>query len=327
MSLQQALPALYATGVHGFNLRILNGHTASKNYMRQSGVRKQARLAQPGAGRGFVLFLFLLLLPVPGRGQPAKPLPAPLAPAQAQALVDRALANEIRALKNPRPMSFWLRRSSPRLTTTKKIVETRDGDVARLISINGKPLSAAAEQRELARLNGLLSDPSRQMTRKQSEDADTARALKVLRALPTAFLYQYAGPGEGPAGEVEKFTFKPNPAFDPSDLELHVLTAMAGQVWIDPAAQRVVRLQGRLQHGVNFAWGILGHLNKGGSIRIEQADVGHHQWRIVRMRLAMTGRVLFFTKTYDTEEEESRFEPLPADLDYRQAVQMLRKDP
>ncbi len=264
---------------------------------------------------------------MPGRGQPATPIPGSLSQAQAQALVDRALANEIGAQDNPRPMRFRLRKSTLRLTTTRKIVETRDGDVARLISINGKSLNASEEQREQTRLNGLLSDPSRQMNRKQSEDADTARARKALRALPMAFLYQYAGSAPSPAGEVEKFTFQPNPSFNPSDLELHVLTAMTGEIWIDPAAERVVRLEGRLQHGVDFGWGILGHLNKGGRIAIDQADVGDHQWRIVGMRLAMTGRVLFFTKTYDIDEKESHFEPLSTDLDYRQAIQILRQGP
>ncbi len=296
--------------------------------MRHSGVPKALRLVHPIAVPGLFLLFCLLPWPAPSRGQPAPPLSPSLSQAQAQDLVNRALVNEIRATESPRqPMRFWLRKSTPRLTTTKKIVESRDGDVARLISVNGEPLSAAAEQKEQARLDGLLTDPSRQLHRKQSEDADTARALKVLRALPKAFLYQYAGPGESPTGEVEKFTFKPNPAYDPPDMELNALTAMTGELWINPAADRVVRLEGRLVHGVDIGWGILGHLNKGGWIHIEQADVGDHQWRTVRLQLKMTGRVLFFSKNYDTDQEQSHFEPLPADLDYRQAIQMLRQDP
>jgi hypothetical protein len=295
--------------------------------MTQSGVRKVARLAQPAAARGFLLLIFLLPWSVQVPGQPAAPLAAPLSQAQAQQYVDQALAKELQAQQNPSPMRFWLRKSTPRLTTTKKIIETRDGDVARLISVNGEPLSAAQEQKEQARLDGLLDDPSRQVNRKQSEETNTARALKILRALPKAFLFQYAGSGESPAGKVEKFTFSPNPAYNPPDMELNALTAMTGQIWIDPAAGRVVSLEGRLQHSVGFGWGILGRLDKGGWLRIEQADVGEHHWRTVRLQLKMTGRVLFFSKNYDTDEEESHFEPLPAELNYRQAIQMLRQDP
>ena len=189
--------------------------------------------------------------------------------------MDRALANELRAAQDAsHPMRYRLRKTSPRLTTTKEIYETRDGDVARLIAINDKPLSAADEQKEEARLDALLGDPGKQRRRKQAEDDDAGRALKVLRALPNAFLYQYAGSGQGPAGKVEKFTFRPNPDFSPPDLETQVLTEMAGEIWIDAAHERVVRLEGHLQQDVDFGWGILGRLNKGGWIVIEQADVG-----------------------------------------------------
>ena len=52
---------------------------------------------------------------------------------------------------------------------------------------------------------------------------------------------------------------------------------MAGEIWIDPVKLRVVRLEGHLQQDVDFGWGILGRLNKGGWIVIEQADVGGGQ--------------------------------------------------
>lgn len=244
---------------------------------------------------------------------------------QAQALVERAVESEMRTARDSNhPMRYRLRKSSPRLTTVKEIFETRDGAVAHLLSIGDRPLSADDEQKEEARLDGLLSDPGRQRHRKQNEDADTGRALKVLRALPQAFLYQFAGTGLGPAGKVEKFTFKPNPQFAPPDLETQVLTAMAGEIWIDASQMRVTRLEGHLQKDVDFGWGVLGRLNKDGWIVIEQADVGGRQWRIVRFQMAMSGRVLFKSKSFDTVEEQTHFEPLPAGLDYRQAIQMLR---
>src|ERR1700722_12049334 len=84
-------------------------------------------------------------------------------------LVTRALANEVReAASAQHPMRYRLRKSSPRLISTKDIFETRDGAVARLVAINDSPLSPADEQKEQARLDLLLADPSRQNHRKQS---------------------------------------------------------------------------------------------------------------------------------------------------------------
>lgn len=240
-------------------------------------------------------------------------------------LVARALANELKAAQDTgHPMQYRLRKSTPRLTSTKVILETKDGAVARLLSINDAAPSAADRQKDEARLDALLSDPSRQHKRKQSEQDDTGRALKVLRALPKAFLYQYAGSATTGSETLERYAFTPNPKFSSSDLELLVLTAMSGTLTIDPVHERVVRLEGHLQQDVDIGWGILGRLDKGGWLVVEQADVGGGQWRIVHFQMAMNGRVFFKTRSFDTTEEESQFAPVPVGLTYQQAIQMLR---
>jgi len=269
----------------------------------------------------FLSLPLLLQWPVPA---PAQSLTAP----QAQALVERALADELRTAQDTRhPMRYRLRKSSPRVTTTKEIVETSDGFVARLVAINDQPLSQADEQQEQARLSALLANPSLQRRRKQGESEDAGIVFKLLRMLPRAFLYQYAGDAAGPAGRVHKFTFKPNPYFSPPDYETQALTAMTGELWIDAAQERVVRLEGHLEQDTNYGWGILGKLNKGGWLVIEQADVGERQWRIVHVQLQMNLRVLFKNKNFDTVEQMTHYAPVPEGIDYRQAIQMLRSGP
>jgi hypothetical protein len=269
-----------------------------------------------------VCLILLAGLRLPGQTAPVGP-----AEAQAEALVQRALATESRAAQElshaSHPMRYRLRKTSPRLTTVKEIVETRDGDVARLVSINDLPLGAADEQKEEERLEALKSNPSLQAHRKKSEDSDTARAMKVLQVLPTAFLYHFEGTGTAGHETVDRFSFKPNPQFDPPDLETGVLTAMAGELWVDPVAERVVRLAGSLQENKDFGLGILGQLDKGGLVEIQQADVGDHQWRIVHLKLVMNGRVLFKAKNSNSVQEYSGFVSLPADLTYGKAIEML----
>lgn len=242
-------------------------------------------------------------------------------------IVERALGNELRAAQDTtHPMQYRLRKSTPRLTSTRQIIETRDGAVARLITINDNMLSTADRQKDDARLDSLLADPSRQRKRKQSEQDDTGRALKVLRALPKAFIYEFAGSETNGSITLEKYSFTPNPKFSSSDLELLVLTAMSGILTVDATHERVVRLEGHLQKDVDIGWGILGRLNKGGWLTIEQADVGGGVWRIVRFQMDMTGRVFFKTRTFSTAEEESQFSPVPLGMTYQQAIQMLRTE-
>ena len=272
-----------------------------------------------------LLPLLLWASAFPAHGQPA---PAALSPAQAQALVERALATELHTAQDPaHPMRYRLRKISPRLTSTKDILETKDGDVARLVDLFDKPLSAEDEQKEQARLDALLSDPSLQKHRKQGEQGDMGIVLKLLRMLPSAFLYQYAGSGAGPAGPVEKFSFRPNPNFSPPDFETQALTNLTGELWIDAAQQRVTRLEGHLQQDTDYGWGVLGKLDKGGSVVIEQADIGGSQWRIARFQMRMNLRILFKTRNIDTAEEMTGYTPVPTGIEYRKAIEMLRAAP
>jgi len=95
----------------------------------------------------FLLLPWAVLAALPAQGQTS---PA-LTPPQAQALVDRALAAELRSVQDKsHPMRFRLHKSSPRLTSTKEIVETKDGAVARLVSRFDKPLNQEEEQAEQA---------------------------------------------------------------------------------------------------------------------------------------------------------------------------------
>jgi hypothetical protein len=277
----------------------------------------------------FFSLLLLLLIPwaSPVLGQVAAGNGESVSELSGQALVNRALANELSAAQDQsHPMRYQLRKTSPRLTTTKKILETRDGDVARLMAINDQPLSTADEAIEDARLNALLDDPSKRLRRKQSEEDDAGRAIQVLRALPSAFLYQDAGPGDGPTGKVEKFSFRPNPKFEPPDLETEILPAMKGEIWIDPVRVRVTRLEGHLQQDVDFGWGFLGRLNNGGWIVIELGDVGGGQWRTVRFQMQMSGRVVFKNRVFDTTEVQSGYAPLPVGMSYQKAIESLLSD-
>jgi hypothetical protein len=241
------------------------------------------------------------------------------------ALVMQALEAELRAAQDANhPMEYRLRKSSPRLTSTKEIIETRDGAVARLLMINDAVPSPADREKDDARLEALLADPSRQRKRKQNEQDDTGRVLKALRALPKAFLYQYSGSETNGPDRIDRFIFRPNPKFSSSDLELEVLTAMTGELLVDTTHHRVVRLEGHLQQDVDIGWGLLGRLNKGGWIVIQQADVGQGQWRIVHFQMEMNGRVLFKARSFNTTEEETQFVPVPVGMTYQQAIQRLR---
>jgi len=286
--------------------------------------KKQYRRAKPGRALHWLIYGIALYWAATQSCLSQSP-PTQLTNEETQALVRRVLQTEIDDARDlSHPMQYRLRKMSPRLSTTKLIVETKDGDVARLIATNDTPLSPEGQQVEAARLQSLLDDPGLQRHRQAREQGATERVRKVIRALPDAFLYQFVGIVDTPQGPSYRLSFQPNPNFDPQALEAQVLKGMAGELWIDIAQQRVTHLEGKRIRAVDYGWGLVGKLDQGGTLLLEQADVGNHRWRTVHMVLAMNARVLFKSIKLDTALELSGFSPVTPGMTYRQAIELLR---
>ena len=104
-----------------------------------------------------------------------------------------------------------------------------------------------------------------------------------------------------------------------------LLSGIQGELWIDQAQERMVRLDAHLFEDVDFGWGILGRLYKGGSIRIENADVGNHNWQLQRMKLDLTGKALMLkTLTFRITENGTGYELVPREMSYKDGIRLLQ---
>ena len=245
-------------------------------------------------------------------------------PGDPVALVRAASWNELHSSNAQHPFRFRLRKQDENGITTKDIVETKDGDVARLIAVNDEPLSPDRAKAERARLDNLLAHPELQARRHRREQEDSNRSNEMVRLLPDAFIYSYRDIVQTPNGPAWRLTFVPNDKFIPPDREAQVYHGMAGELWIDCREKRMSRLDAHLISDVNFGWGMIGRLYKGGTILVEQKDVGQDHWEQHKLRLNLTGKILMFKSlVIDTKEDESNFAAVPADWTYQDAVRAL----
>jgi hypothetical protein len=265
-----------------------------------------------------ILLLTLLTLTPPTHAQPE----------DAVALVRRAIQNREVAAKTHRPLRYHLRKTSDHRDTTKDIIETGQGDVARLIAINNQPLTPEANQAELDRLNTLANHPEIQEHRHQREQKDADRVNRLMRLLPDAFLYRDQGTAPCPSGAAtcHHLTFSPNPAFEPPDVEANIFRGLAGDLWIDQAQERLTRLDAHVIANVDFGWGLLGKLDKGGTIQLEQSDIANHDWQLTTLKLNLKGKALML-KSLDIQltEQATHFSPAPEGTDYHKAIQLLTR--
>ena len=209
-------------------------------------------------------------------------------------------------------------------TLTQLEVETKDGPVHRLLTINDAPLDSSQREQETVRQEQLVRDPSQQLAVKKQNDADELRLENFVRLLPIAFLYQY----DGWDGHDLRLTFRPDPAFVPPTMESKALQSMSGTILIDPQQKRLAHISGQLLENVDFGFGLLGRLAKGGTFEIERAQVSSSHWKTHLVDINVSGRMLLF-KTVSKQQHETRsdFEPVSKDLDLRQAEALLRSRP
>ena len=252
---------------------------------------------------------------------------APLGPSRslsANDLMKDVVANE---LTDRTEHSNWMYRVTKvveQQSLTQLEVETKDGPVHRLLTINDAPLDSAQQQRETMRQEQLVRDPGQQLAVKKQNDADELRLENFVRLLPSAFLFEYDG-WDGPD---MRLSFRPNPAFVPPTMESKALQSMAGTILVSPQQKRLARMNGHLVENVDFGFGILGRIAKGGTFEIERIQVSSSHWKTHLVDIHVNGRMLLF-KTISKQQHETRseFESVSKDLDLRQAEVLLQLRP
>jgi hypothetical protein len=239
-------------------------------------------------------------------------------------LANEVVQNELHA--QAEDQSLWRYREAREEGSKRElleVIETRDGEVRRLLSINGHTLSHKERDIDDKRTKKVLSD-SHEFQEKQkirSEDADQERKLMMM--LPTAFDYQYDGEDE----DFIRLKFIPKPDFHPRGRENEVFHHMEGTMLVDLHRRRLAGLDGRLTEEVKFMGGLLGHLDRGGIFSVRQRDVGSGHWKMTMLHVQMNGKALLFkTIALHEKEEFTNFQPLPDNMTLEKAAELLEKD-
>jgi len=248
-------------------------------------------------------------------------------------LVRKAVQNEINASRDSNAY-FMFRgiKTTSKGSTTKIYVETNDGTAGLMIASNGKALTIEQRRAEQARLERFLKNPEDLRKKRAREHEDAERTMRIVRALPDAFLFEYAGEEAGSIGigrvgnPLVKLTFRPNPKYQPPSRVEEVLTGMQGHILVDAIGFRLASIDGTLFKEVSFGWGILGHLNSGGHFIVHQQEVEDNLWEISSMTVSFTGKILLVKNLIiQSTEVFSTFKRVPSDLTFARAIELLKK--
>ncbi|MGA3127042.1 MAG: hypothetical protein ABSD13_10005 [Candidatus Korobacteraceae bacterium] len=240
---------------------------------------------------------------------------------RANDLLRQAVSNE-KAGDKQDYYSWTDRLQKSRGSVTKLMVETPQGILARVVAFNDRALTADERRQDDERINRLL-DPAKMREKAGKQKDDQQHIERILFALADAFQCEY---GFAHDDRNLRLECSPNPSFSAPNYESQVLQGMKSVILIDREDKRIASIQGTLFRDVNFGWGFLGRLNRGGSIEITQSKVAAKHWGITRMQLTFEGRILI-VKPLKVEETDTswNYQSVPK-MTVAEALEFLRNN-
>ena len=243
-----------------------------------------------------------------------------LAQGDARGLVSKMVNNELEALKHPRHWIYLDSKAKPERTELVRVMQMPECWFAWPLLINGHPPTKEETKRARERLDRLVNDADARTKNREEIDADGQKSAELLRLLPDAFLFNR----DGHEGKSVRLRFRPNPKYRPSSNEARVFHSMEGVMLIDAKQTRLAKLTGKLISDVDFGFGILGKLTKGGTFEVIQSQVACKDWEMSLLDVHISGRALFFHTIGEQQHEvRSQFTPVPSGLSLAQAASMV----
>lgn len=296
-----------ATGGDGSGMRFANAQGAQR-------VRRARLLA---AASSLICCLLCVCTPVQAQS------PSTQNNLSASELLRRAVDGELKGQADDHThWMYQVKETHSGKEEVRCVVQTKQGELDRLLLVNGKPLSAEQQKQEDRRIASLLNKPDVTKKRQHAQQKDARQTEDLFRMLPAALTVKY---GERKDDLVE-LLFEPNPNFDPPTREASVFHSMEGRIWISVKEDRLAEIEGHLIREVKFGGGLLGYLDKGGEFHVKQSEISPRHWEISLLHVNMHGKALFF-KTISVQQNESRsnFQQVSDNLTLAQAAEELQK--
>jgi hypothetical protein len=249
------------------------------------------------------------------------PLPTALPSETARQLIGDACYNELQQRESKTLWAYVAERHSNNHVFREQVIETVDGPVRHLLAVDGYPPSSVQMKEENEQHQELLNNASRRRAIQKLQDDDDKKIQELLRIIPEAFVFE----DQGEEGEFERIAFHPNPGFKPKTYEQRILHALDGIVFIDPREKRIARLSGSLETPVQFGYGLIGHVEQGGTTEIVRIHLSPGVWKTSANKIDIDGRFVMF-KTINKHQDESRtdFEPVAPDTTFAQALSRIK---
>jgi len=171
-------------------------------------------------------------------------------------------------------------------------------EIERLVSKNGKPLSEDESRKQDDDVRKQEAKARERIAKREAGEDPGKDTITLAKFLAADRFYSLRHDAYQQR-EVYAMDFAPRPDFRPHSLVDRLLNALGGTIWIDQQAKQIVRLEARFLEGVKVGGGLLGAVQKGGNVVLEQRFVNGEVWMPSHGEIHLGARVLFIHKSID----------------------------
>ncbi len=238
---------------------------------------------------------------------------------QLRALLERVIANQHRddaALEEYERIEHRQVRQHEKDTAlsedkTFRVIPAGTGIARILIEENGRPVDSAVYRKQLQNLEqALVAVVNPQPRQKQAEEKYARRTRErreMVDAARDAFRYTWLGRETRNGRTLAKLRLDPNPEFKPTSRNTNFFANIRATVWVDEAAEQVVRIEAEIFRDIYFGGGLLGKVYRGGRFVMEQAEVAPGIWLPTLYDYNFAGRKFLFSMEVHERTEVSRY--------------------
>lgn len=186
----------------------------------------------------------------------------------------------------------WIERkhagdANPILDRVYRVYPTGTGTVKLVLAESSAQVTPEKYREELRELEQALvwaldPDEPRQQARVEKWKKRTAERYRAVEAFRDGYEITWLGTerleNSSAPGPLDKLLLDPKPNAASGSIATELLAASRLTLWVEPESGAVVRLDAELVRDLLFGGGLLGKINKGGRVHIEQTEVAPGIW-------------------------------------------------
>jgi hypothetical protein len=187
---------------------------------------------------------------------------------------------------------------------------------ARLLAVNGKPLSPEQQAQEEEKLRAVIlsrrqESPQKRAQRVAEYSKERKRDHLLLGLLTKAMQFKLLG--EQKLGSKDVYVLKgtPRPGFEPPNYEAEVLTGMQGELWVDKNTFQWVKIEASVIRPVSIE-GFLARVEPGTRFELEKMPVGDGIWLPKHFAMKSKAKILFLVP-HEKHMDETYYDYRKAD--------------